>query len=94
MCLGTVDSCMCRLTEVAAQCVGDLGGVTDVINAMSQFPNHVAVQTACCNALWSLAVNGRCFPFPGVGIFWGEIVILNLWDVCPVVQLVWVQLSC
>ena len=47
------------MAGVAAQCVGDLGGVNDVINAMSQFPDHVAVQTTCCNALWSLTVNGK-----------------------------------
>lgn len=43
--------------EHASQFLGDSGSVHDIIAAMKRFPDDVDLQTACCNAMWSLTVN-------------------------------------
>lgn len=44
--------------EAAAEVIGRLGGVQDVLASMRAFPDNVEIASNCCAALWSLAVNG------------------------------------
>ena len=47
--------------EGAAEVIGVVGGVQDVLAAMRAFPNNAELCATCCNALWSLSVNGEYF---------------------------------
>ena len=46
-------------SENASEIIGLNGSLQDVLTAMRSFPENVVVITACCNALWSLTVNGK-----------------------------------
>ena len=43
--------------EVAAEVIGKLGGVQDILAALRAFPSSSAIAGNCCGALWSLSVN-------------------------------------
>ena len=47
------------VSDHASQVIASCEGIKDVLAAMRYYPTHVAVQAACCNALWSLLINGR-----------------------------------
>ena len=51
------------IIECAAQEIGKLGGVQDVLAALRAFPSNVEIATNCCGALWSLAIDGLFFLF-------------------------------
>ena len=46
-------------SENASEIIGLNGSLQDVLTAMRSFPENVVVITTCCNALWSLTVNGK-----------------------------------
>jgi len=48
----------CNVPEAAAEVIGRLGGVQDVLASMRAFPDNAEIASNCCGALWSLAVNG------------------------------------
>ena len=43
--------------EKAADVIGYMGGVQDVLSAIRQFSNDPGICALCCSALWSLSVN-------------------------------------
>ena len=45
--------------ERAADIIGACGGVQDVLAAMRAYPSNGELMATCCNALWSLTVNGE-----------------------------------
>lgn len=45
-------------TEIAAETIGSCGGIQDILAAMRAYPGNADLMSACCNALWSLTVNG------------------------------------
>ena len=49
----------CTLADTASQTIGQCGGVKAVITTMRLFCHQVDIATACCNALWTLAVSGE-----------------------------------
>ena len=51
-------SCFCLTVEGAAEVIGSAGGLQDLLAAMRTFPENPELCTTCCNALWSLTVNG------------------------------------
>lgn len=53
-------------TETAAQTIGICGGIQDILAAMRAYPSNVELIAACCSALWSLTVNGKCGISPRV----------------------------
>jgi len=52
-----VDQRLC-FAEHAADIIGQLGGVQDILSTMRQFTSHADICADCCGAIWSLAVNG------------------------------------
>ena len=49
------------VTDVASPAIGQCGGVRAIVTTMKTFNHQVDVVTACCNALWTLAVCGGLF---------------------------------
>ena len=45
--------------ESAAEILGEVGGVQDILAAMRSFPNNLEVVSNGCTALWSLSVIGQ-----------------------------------
>ena len=45
--------------ETAAEVIGRLGGVQDVLSALRAFSDNADIASNCCNALWGLSVNGK-----------------------------------
>ena len=43
--------------ESAAEVIGKLGGVQDILAALRAFPSSTEIAGNCCGALWSLSVN-------------------------------------
>ena len=46
-------------TESAAEILGEVGGVQDILAAMRSFPANLEVVSNGCTALWSLSVIGQ-----------------------------------
>ena len=53
-----VDNDIPHVTEIAAETIGSCGGIQDILAAMRAYPGNADLMSACCNALWSLTVNG------------------------------------
>ena len=45
--------------EDAAEKIGELGGVQDILSLLRQFKKDAEICLKCCSALWSLCVNGE-----------------------------------
>nr|CAB3264290.1 serine/threonine-protein kinase Nek6-like [Phallusia mammillata] len=43
--------------ENAAECIGQAGGVQDILSVMRQFDSQADICASCCGVLWSLSVN-------------------------------------
>ena len=54
--------------ESASEMIGLEEGLQDILTAMKSFPESVELSTVCCNALWSLTVNGTFNHFLSVKI--------------------------
>ena len=48
------------LSEVAAEILGRVGGVQDILAALRTFPSNQEIAFQCCTALWALSVVGEC----------------------------------
>ena len=46
-------------SESAAEILGEVGGIQDILAAMRSFPSNLEVVSNCCTALWSLSVIGQ-----------------------------------
>ena len=46
-------------TEGAASCLGQEGGIQDILAAMRLFATNLEIVSYCCTALWSLSVIGQ-----------------------------------
>ncbi len=44
--------------ESAAEKIGQLGGVQDILSLLRQFKDDPDICQKCCSTLWSLCVNG------------------------------------
>ena len=53
-----VENFILYITEIAAETIGSCGGIQDILAAMRAYPGNADLMSACCNALWSLTVNG------------------------------------
>ena len=54
--------CVCVVTlspDNAAELIGSLGGIQDLLVAIRTFENNADVCAACLGALWNLTVNGQ-----------------------------------
>lgn len=47
-------------SDSAAECVGELEGIQDLLTAVRNFSDNSEVCAACLGALWNLTVNGDC----------------------------------
>lgn len=45
--------------ESAADVIGKLGGVQDILQTMRAYPNDLDIVSDCCTTLWSLSVIGQ-----------------------------------
>ena len=58
-----------RVTDLAGEVIGHLGGVQDILMALRTHPNNAKLCSTCLSALWGLTVHGTYLFYVGTGPF-------------------------